>query len=158
ANVAQVSGTALANLHNNVTLAVEGALTLNLNGFILATGTFDLGVGTVPSVSLSGGGTLTDADLLTLSLSDAELFAGTGGIFAADPHAAQRIDTSNAIGFYVGDANLKFASLKPNKTDIAAGDGRSWTVLTAQLGLVSLAGLPDILSFSASNVSILYNS
>src|SRR5262249_46219049 len=31
ANVAQVSGTALANLHNNVTLAVEGALTLNLN-------------------------------------------------------------------------------------------------------------------------------
>src|SRR5262249_12369913 len=76
---AQVSTTALKNLDYQTPFAVGGSLTLNLQSFVLVSGTFTIAKSQVSNVALGNGELLASGTLLKFNVSGASLFAGVGG-------------------------------------------------------------------------------
>ena len=77
-----------------VDLAASGSIALNVFGFVLAGGGFDIKKGQVSGTD--GTTTLSNAQALTIELTSASLFVGVGGAFNA---GTTTLDTSSAVGF-----------------------------------------------------------
>ncbi|MFK7942056.1 MAG: LEPR-XLL domain-containing protein, partial [Paracoccaceae bacterium] len=130
--------------------SVAGTLTLDVSGFIIATGSFTLSLTDLPALTLAGQGAAFDADLLQISLSGASLFAGAGAVLDTGG-ALPAIDTTEAIGFFVANGSLNLALINED-----AGP-RVYSALSASLDGVGLVGLEDVLEMTLTDAELLFN-
>ncbi|MFS6827009.1 DUF4347 domain-containing protein [Cyanobium sp. ATX-6F1] len=136
-------------------LSIGGELAINLDGFVLARGGFSFveqtGLELTDSTALTSTA-LSDVTLQTISLSEVDLFVGTGGAWNKDSDGViQALDLSNATGFSIENANLEIATVSET-----AGQRRRWMGLAASVSQLDLVGLPsDLLELRSLNV--LYN-
>ncbi|MDG1364062.1 MAG: hypothetical protein P8Q54_11370, partial [Akkermansiaceae bacterium] len=133
-------------------LEVTGDITVDLGGYVLAAGSFGV-TRSDSNVDLLGSGAV-DVDLLRIDLSGVDLFVGAGGAFDTSKPGAFGVDTSNATGFSVKDANLSMAIAR--LSGAAANDTRQWIGVVADANGLSLVGLPDV-SLAADNLEVMFN-
>jgi hypothetical protein len=139
-----------------VALEIQGWMDLDAYGFVMAYGGFTLFKGEIPTVNDDSydaqAGTGIEpvaANLLSLSLQDGNMFAGTGGKFvrAVDEDPADGIDppvtgfdyTSKAVGFYVSDADLSLSIVQN-----AATPAQQYVGLEFTLDGLGLRGIPGL--------------
>jgi ClpP class serine protease len=144
-----------SSLTKDVAAAIEGSAVLDLFGIIVGSADFDFSSRTV-DVDQNANGVfslaekdLQDATLLTIGLSNLNLFVGVGA--SLDPSGLPI--TAGAIGFSVTDGSLGLAIIRANATAIA-GDNRSYMATTASLGKASFVGLPSDISIVAADISV----
>src|SRR5262249_5981000 len=144
-----VSTTGLANLNDQTSFAVGGSLTLNLQSFVLVSGTFTIAKSQVSNVALGNGELLASGTLLTFNVTGATLFAGVGGQFLAGV-----IDPTAGIGLLASGVAIDLAVLRP-----VVPDGRTWTGITARATSVALRGLPsDSFELKVSDLFVRMNN
>jgi hypothetical protein len=119
-----------------------GDVALSVGGFVVVTGNFDFSNDTVSGTD-SQGTTLTNAQALTLSLSNVDVFVGVGATLTG-----ASIDTTDAIGFEVTVTTLDLAVVVQGATVYA---GLEVTGLGG-----SLTGLQDF-EFEVDNVDVWVN-
>ena len=134
-------------------LSINGSITLNLFGSVLAYGHFDFNQ--LSGVSASDGSiALTNASGMHLSLSQLQFFVGVNGDFVKDAaNQVTALDTSRAIGFSASDATLDLWILKEGGTG-----GRAWTAVSATIGAMAVHGLPGDVVLEVLNLSLAYNA
>ncbi|KPK77291.1 MAG: hypothetical protein AMJ79_03720, partial [Phycisphaerae bacterium SM23_30] len=116
-------------------LTAEGTFTLSVYGFFYIAGWFSFKTST-ETVTLSDGEPLP-AELLTLSASGVDVFAGLNG----------PADSPSAVGFVMEDVSFAIVLIKPappGDPDAEQTDLRSWTAVAAEAGNVYFAGLEDV--------------
>ena len=132
-----------AKLVSTVALSIEGSVDLDLFGLVLATGTFEMTQQDGVAINDGNGINLTNASLMTVSLSNLNLFVGVGASLndngSPDDLSDDFINTGSAIGFEVAGASLDMAIVKE---DPLVGV-RSWTGLSAHVNGMGIVGLPD---------------
>ena len=130
------AGQELAINFSGALFSISGGLELVLLDFVRGSASFAIAARTI-DVDLDGDENfdLLEASLMTIALSDGNLFIGLGG---EDDGLA-----GSGIGFEVTGAQLCLAFIKPSQADIDAGDGRSYLALKAALGTVSLLGISE---------------
>ncbi len=144
-------------LTKNVDLAINGSAAINLFGFIVGSADFDFTSRTV-DVDLLGNGfsqvekDLQDATLLTIGLTNLNLFVGVGASLSPSGTPV----TTGAIGFAVSSGTLGLAIIKANPTKIA-GDNRTYLATTASIGQAAFVGLPSDISIKAADISVNIN-
>ena len=119
-------------------LQLSGSMTLDAFGFVLASGSFDLFKGTMTVTD--GTTTVTDASLLTIELTNVNVFAGVGGAFDGD----DSINVDSAIGFSASGLNLSMVIVQD-----AVTPANKYTGLELSLADASLVGI-DGLTFTVS--------
>jgi hypothetical protein len=120
-----VSGGAAINIANGIAVAVIPNGSFNMS---IATGDVVTG-----NAALGTTGTITAASILTLTISNASLFLGTGASLNA---AKDGIVTTGAVGFSVSGASFTYISVSKG-TD-------SFTGISATIGNASLVGAGSI--------------
>ena len=140
----------LHDLTGGPVLSVEGDLTVNLGGYVLAAGHVSINQTTDVDAGLD-----VNVDLLTIDLVDVNLFVGLGAVFDTTTPESYSIDVTDATGFFVDDADLSIAIANP--TGAAPGDTRRWTGNAATADGMHLVGLPDI-TFNIDNLAVAYNT
>jgi Ca2+-binding RTX toxin-like protein len=152
-------------LNAGVDLSITGAAALNvLDGLVvLKVAGFEMQLGKVSGSD--GATTLTDAQALSVTLTDVTLWVGPGGSLSDGGTALDVTDgttfsddavVAGTLGFSGHVGSLKLASLK----DLgAAGPGDDVSYLALDLsGLnASLVGLEDVLVFNAWDIGVLLN-
>ena len=99
---------------------------------------------------------ITNASLLTISLSDVYLFVGVDGAFTRDANQiVTGLDTSAALGFSVSGAALDLAILSEAAMTLPAP--RSWTGIAAHVDAMTVHGLPSTLVFSVNDLDVFFN-
>jgi len=156
AGVSQVSATQLVNLPKTLDFKVSGSLDLNISGFVLAAGTFEISKETGLSIN-DGTVDLTNVSLLKVSLKNVYLFVGVGGGFARD---ADSIVTgfdfdSSTVGFQVSGASLDLAILSEDPAAMPAP--RSWTAVAAHVDSMGIVGLPSTFELNVRALDLQYN-
>ncbi|PYO11795.1 MAG: hypothetical protein DMD31_17845, partial [Gemmatimonadetes bacterium] len=127
-------------------------------GFVVGKASFDVVLATTDITTGNPSlGTLLDASLLSVTLSDLSLFAGAGAhlIVPADPAniAGYGIDTSDALGFSIAGGEVKLAIVKPG--ELAEGDRTSYTGLEIGFSGAQLEGVSPDLVFRASGTVLI---
>ena len=150
-------------MSQSVELRAAGTVALDVAGFVIGQGSFELVKGKV-DIDVNGNGTeiLIDGSILLVSLSGLDLFIGVGGALddndTPDDFGDDAINTDGAIGFEVANAGLDLAMLKPGLTAVQAGDTRSYLGLQLTVGQAGLVGLEDVpLEFTAADVLVQIN-
>src|SRR5262249_1550785 len=146
-HVAQVSTTALKNLDYQTPFAVGGSLTLNLQSFVLVSGTFTIAKSQVSNVALGNGELLASGTLLKFNVSGASLFPGVGGQLLAGV-----VDPTAGVGLLASGVTIDLAVLKP-----VVPDGRTWTGIGARATSVELRGLPSDFELKVSDLFVRMN-
>jgi hypothetical protein len=135
----------------------DGTVALNaLNGVLVAKGSFELDLGQVSTTAASNGVTFANASAVSLTLTGASIFVGTGGSLSA---ASATADINNGgLGFAGAVTTLKVVSIKDtNNGSVSATDDKNY--LGVQIGglSASLIGLEGVLAFFASGVNVKVN-
>ena len=154
------AGDPLNALAASTTLAVSGNLTVNLGGYVLAAGGFDVTKTEEVGVNLgSENGTSVDVDLLRIDLTGVNLFIGAGAVFVPVVDAPATIDTHGATGFLVTDAGLSLAiaSVTDATPEDPQTDSRRWIGIAVTANNLNLVGLDDLVLESVKNVRVLFN-
>ena len=143
---------------NTLQLEATGAAALDAFGFVVGKASFDVVLATTDITTGNASlGTLLDASLLSVTLSDLSLFAGAGAhlIVPADPAniAGYGIDTSDALGFSIAGGEVKLAIVKPG--ELAEGDRTSYTGLEIGFSGAQLEGVSPDLVFRASGTVLI---
>jgi hypothetical protein len=143
-------------LTSEIELQIEGTLELDAYGFVLAYGSFTLFKG-VMHVN-DGRTTAFDADVFSIDLDNASVFAGVGAEFTRDtdgiPDGFDFQDStldSDAVGFYVDQADLDLAILQ-NKADTS----QVYFGLEFHLDAAGLEGIDDLI-FKISDCTVMVN-
>ena len=141
AGVAQVSGTQLINLPNTIDFKVGGSLDLNISGFVLAAGTFEISKESGLTINDGVNPILTNATLMAINLSDVYLFVGANGDFARDGDGiVTGFDFGDGtVGFHVTGARLNLAIIGEDPT---VATPRSWMGISAHIDAMDIVGLP----------------
>jgi hypothetical protein len=136
-------------------LQVNGTAAIDLFGFVVGSGDFQLDSQTV-DVDQNGNGVfslaekdLQDATLFRIGLSNLNLFVGVGA--SLGPTGIPL--TANAIGFSITSGSLGVAIVKANP-EMTAGDNRTYIATTASVGQAAFVGLPSDISIKAADISI----
>ncbi|UCF42574.1 MAG: hypothetical protein JSV99_08215, partial [Planctomycetota bacterium] len=131
-----LTGQELAITFSGDLLAISGSLELSLMEFVMGNASFAFATRTI-DVDLNGDESfdLLSASLMTIGLSDGNLFIGLSG---EDDGTA-----GTGVGFEITGAQLSLALIKPSQTDIDGGDGRSYLAVKASLGTATLLGISD---------------
>jgi hypothetical protein len=137
--------------------SISGSITVDLNGFVRATGGFTYEKTTLENVDLYGDGKTLGLDLLQIRMQNVSLFAGTGAEFDL---ATGEIDTSKASGFLVDDASLSlaFATVTDPTPENPATDHRKWTGIAASAGRVDVVGLPSEFVIRLEDLRVISNT
>ncbi|MCI0346102.1 MAG: hypothetical protein L0221_11770, partial [Chloroflexi bacterium] len=150
--------------------ASADAVALDVAGFVVAQGGFALHKRTV-NVDVNHDGDVADAgidllnaNLLWVQLSGLDLFVGIGGELV-DPDGPRdsdvtddTVDIDGAIGFYVTNASLDLAIVKP-QLPAGSTDQRSYLALELSIGGVGFIGLPqDLVDLDVSGVTVQVNA
>ena len=140
--------------------SVSGDLTLNLGGYVLVAGGFSVEKTSQTGVDLLDDAVLVNLDLLTISLTDVNLFVGTGGVFDTSVEGNYSINTDDATGFSVTNANLylAIASVTNPTPENPPADTRRWTGIAASADDMTIAGLPSDFDLHVYNLNVLVNS
>jgi hypothetical protein len=122
----------------------DGTVALNaLSGVLVAKGSFELDLGQVSTTATSNGVTFTNASAVSLTLTGASLFVGTGGSLSA---ASATADINNGnLGFAGSVTTLKVVSIKDtNNGSVSTTDDKNY--LGVQIGglSASLIGLEGV--------------
>jgi hypothetical protein len=124
-----------SDLVSSAALQIKGSAALDLFGFVVGSADFDFASRTV-DVNQNANGAfstndldLDDATLLTIGLTNVNLFVGVG----ASLSPTNTLVTTGAIGFAVSGGNLGLAIVKANPTKIP-GDNRTYIATRAFLG------------------------
>src|SRR5262249_35220344 len=122
--------------------AISGNLTMNIKGFVLASGTFSYAQRLNQTVSDGTSLTttpLTGVTVQSIAVSNVNLFAGVNGAFSStlDSHGNPTIDPTKGTGFRVTGASLDLVNVSET-----TGQLRSWSALTAHVDQMTLQGLP----------------
>jgi hypothetical protein len=135
----------------------DGTAALNaLSGVLVAKGSFELDLGQVSTTAASNGVTFTNASAVSLTLTSASLFVGTGGSLSAATSTANIVNGN--LGFAGTVTTLKVVSIKDtNNGSVSTTDDRNY--LGVQIGglTADLIGLESILQFHASGVNVKVN-
>jgi hypothetical protein len=151
------SGMALQSLAIDRALDIhaDGSVALSLLGFVVGSASFSYDTRTV-NVDQNANGVfslaekdLKDATLLTIGLSNLNLFVGAGASLGANGVPV----TTGAIGFSVQSGELGIAIIQANASAIA-GDNRSYLATSASIGLAQFVGLPSDISIRAADISV----
>ena len=144
-----------AELTNTVALQIKGSAALDLFGFVVGSADFDFASRTV-DVDQNANGIfsaaekdLDDATLLTIGLSNLNLFVGVG----ASLSPSNTLVTTDAIGFAVTGGSLGLAIVKANPAKIP-GDNRSYIATSAAISQAQFVGLPADISIKAADISV----
>ena len=155
-----------------IELVAAGTVAMDLASFALAKGGFqikkrsvDVDVdglnGFVDPATDSTSPDLNDAAMMTVALTDVELFVGVGGTFddntLTDDISDDTINTDEAIGFKVSGANIILATVKASPVDVQAGDTRSYLALKTNIDFAGLVGLEDILTANGQDLVVEIN-
>jgi hypothetical protein len=131
-------------------LAVSGRVSLNLGGYVLASGSLSFTKSTVTGATIASGVT-ANLDLLMFEITGLQLFLGLGATFNADG----TINSGSATGFLANTASLAVALATVSNR--ATGDTRRWIGVTASAASMSVVGLPSEYTMSVTNASLMYN-
>ncbi len=132
------------------TLLVSGSVAFDAFGNALGTASFTMSQQYV-NVTVSTSTTLTNADLLTFSMTDVNLFAGVNGSLTYGSNNNVTIDTANATGFAVTNGYLGLAM-------VLGGSGQPvYLALDGEIGSASLVGLPAGMVVSGTNIGVEVN-
>ncbi|KPK35956.1 MAG: hypothetical protein AMJ65_16940, partial [Phycisphaerae bacterium SG8_4] len=138
-------------------LIISGSLTLKIDGFVLAAGTFEFTQDLDVTIDDGAGpvGVLTNATLQTLSISNMYLFIGTNGDFTRDvDENVTGLDTSDAVGFSISGASLDLAIVSE---DPSLASPRSWIGVAVHVNAMSVHGLPETFELNVTAMDLLYN-
>ena len=118
-------------LPSTVDLSVGGTLGVSIgNGFVAASGTFEL---VSQTVSGTGGGvTLSSAQAIRLTVTNASLWVGVGGSLDADHHTVH----NGTIGFGISGVGLTLGSIKTATN--------SYTGLELTFASATISGVPGV--------------
>ncbi|HMJ89761.1 MAG TPA: hypothetical protein VK530_08085, partial [Candidatus Acidoferrum sp.] len=145
------------------TMRIAGALKLDIQGFVLAAGSFEISITnsttTNPLTINDGTTTVTNANLLEVHLSDVFLFAGVNGAFELDDDGnVTGLNTDDAIGFSVSAASLDLAIVSQTaSTTPGAPAPKKWMGVAARVGAMTVHGLPSTFEFNVRELELLYN-
>ena len=136
--------------------SIGGSLTMDINGYALAAGTFsfsqtgDLTIGDDKTLTTA----LTSMTVQTISVSNLYLFVGTNGAFTTDAVTGNvnGFDTSNATGFTVSGGSLNLVTATET-----TGQLRSWTAMAAHVDQMAAHGLPANFGLEAQSLNLRYN-
>ena len=133
--------------HANAFTSLSGDASLDLFGYVVGTATLDFKAATmdVSTGNTDLAPTLTGASVVSLELSNLNLFGGVGAkLNVNDPStiADDDIDLAEAVGFSIDNGSASFVSVKPS--GLAANDQTSYTGFEVSLDAVALAGLEDV--------------
>jgi hypothetical protein len=140
----------LKSLSAATSLAISGRVSLNLGGYVLASGSLSFTKSTVTGATIASGVT-ADLDLLVLEITGLQLFLGLGATFNDDG----TINSGSATGFLANTASLAVALATVSNR--ATGDSRRWIGVTASAASMSVVGLPSEYTMSVTNASLKYN-
>src|SRR5439155_7116953 len=145
-------------ISNALQLQATGATALDAFGFLVGTASFEMVQATTDITTGNASlGTLLDASLLSVTLTNLNLFAGAGASLAlpADPPDVVHYgtDTDDALGFTIGGGTVKLAIVKPG--DLAAGDRTSYTGLEVGFSGALLTGVSPDIEFRASGTVLI---
>jgi hypothetical protein len=166
-------GTIYSGISNTTDFSVGGTLSLNLGGFVIGVGSFEMSKRSGLAIN-DGNLDLTNASELLIKLTNVSLFVGTGG----PSGTVSKLETKTsgdtmilegettvagvatpfslpAVGFFIGDANLDLAILKE---DPAIVGSRSWVGLAASIDEMIPLGMPTGFEASVSNLNVFYNA
>lgn len=137
--------------------AISGNLTLDLDGFVLGSGSFaffQTGDQTISDGTSLTSTPINDVTIQEIVVSNLNLFIGVNGAFGAvDSNGNNTIDTSQGTGFNVINANLELVTAAE-----ATGQQRSWLGMIAQVGSMTTQGLPSgSLEMQVQSLNLLYN-
>ncbi len=155
-----------SDLTNSIDLGLSGDVGLNvLSGLLVARSTFAVTMGQVSGNdgSLAGSTTLTDAQAMTVELSNVGLWVGLGG--SLDNTANNDVNVpgtfdddavaNGTLGFRGNVTSLKLVTLKDTKaTPLDAADDVSYMGLEIDGLVASLIGLESLLEFNAWNINV----
>ncbi|SFS22515.1 LEPR-XLL domain-containing protein, partial [Yoonia litorea] len=161
-SVSQVSGTMLADIDASIGVLFSGAMEIQIDTVVLLSGAF---AGSVKNLAALDGGTantaaMTDVSILTFSLRDVYLFAGTGGAFTRDGDGAVNGIANQGTGFKVENLALDLALVSETATSAgvdALTPARSWTALYATTSAIAPVGLPSGLEIAVTRLTIGFN-
>ncbi|KKN12844.1 hypothetical protein LCGC14_1012390, partial [marine sediment metagenome] len=135
--------------------SVKGAVELRVADNVLLFGGFGISA-LNKSIDDGNGITVTDASVLSLSVSGATLFAGAGGAFVYDGVSGRATALENTgTGFAVQDANLDIAIISQPSTATATTP-LSWVAVAGQIGQADIRGIDGITAI-ARDVSFQFN-
>ncbi|MDO8341526.1 MAG: hypothetical protein Q7T59_06150, partial [Candidatus Woesebacteria bacterium] len=160
------AGTGSLDLDETLDLYAQGAVSFNaLSGIAVGTGSFTLTLGQVSGTD--GVTTLNDAQALSVTLTDVELWVGPGGTLDDGGTVIDVTDVttftddtvgSGDLGFRGHVGSLKLASLKDLKgTLLNPADDVSYLALDIGALNATLVGLDALLVLNAWNVAVLVN-
>ena len=149
-NLSIPTGAAPVELDFNTELfVVEGGISLDLAGYVVGTADFSFGQATTDVDTSNGAlGVLADASLQVISLSNLNLFAGTG----ASLDVNDALDVTGAVGFAITAGTADLAMVRPD--GLAAGDQTSYLGLELSLGGASLVGIPGVTMTASGSVLV----
>ena len=133
-------------------LSIGGTVLVDAFGVVLGTATFNMTQGTTTLTdTVTPTPTVVTGDLLLVTVTNANLFVGTGA--SIDTNATARLDddvldVTGAIGFHVSGASLNLATL----TD----SGTTYTGLELNIDEAGLDGVPG-LTLTVASGSVLFN-
>ncbi len=133
-------------------LSIGGTVLVDAFGVVLGTATFNMTQGTTTLTdTVTPTPTVVTGDLLLVTVTNANLFVGTGA--SIDTNATARLDddvldVTGAIGFHVSGASLNLATL----TD----SGTTYTGLELNIAEAGLDGVPG-LTLTVASGSVLFN-
>ena len=149
-----------AGLTSSIELRISGAASIDVFGFVV--GTVDEFVMTTGTSTVTTGnaaigtaGTLTNASVMSVTLTGLDLFAGVGASLdeGGAGLADDTVDTDGAIGFAILGGSINFASVRP--AGLGVGDLTAFTGIEIELAGAQLVGI-DGLIFKAEG-SVLVN-
>jgi hypothetical protein len=153
------TGMSLENLSIDRALDIhaDGSVAMNaLGGVLVASGSFSLDLGQVSTTAPSNGVSFTNASAVSLSLTGATVFVGTGGSLSNTTATATVVNGS--LGFGGSVASLKVVSIKDtNNGSASTTDDRSYLGVEASGLTADLIGLESILEFHAGAVGVKVN-
>ena len=123
-----------------------GDLTINLGGYVMVAGSFSVERKILYNSDPEDNGENLDLDLLRINLRSVDLLVGFGGTFIPGESAPPSIDTTEATGFAVSDANLDLAIASVSE----ATDKRRWTGIAASAENLRVIGLPSDFTLDVS--------
>lgn len=143
-----------------VALQIDGSAALDVFGSVVGTASFSIVQGTQTIGTgnpLLGGGTLVNASVMVISLSNLNLFAGVGGGLAIPAiipptFSAYGIDMAAALGFSIVGGSVDLAIVRP--TGLGPTDKTSYLGLEVTLVGASLIGIEGLQFNASGTVSV----
>jgi hypothetical protein len=153
------TGMTLENLVIDSTLDVhaDGSVAMNaLSGVLVASGSFALDLGQVSTAVANNGVSFTNASAVSLTLTGATVFVGTGGSLSNATSGASVVN--GTLGFRGSVGSLQVVSIKDtNNGSVSTTDDKNYLGVAASGLTADLIGLESILQFHAGNVNIKVN-